>query len=433
MNIAIVADNFSMKWGGESSFPPIYAKLFRERGATVWIVCHARVRPEVMQLFPDDGERIRFVEDTPGMLRLFRIGQKLPYRVRDSITGMFNHMMSQRLASRMTRDLIREQKIDVVFQPTPISPKSVSYLYDLGVPVVIGPMCGGMNFPPAFRDMDSRFTRLAMKIARGLSPLLHRLVPGKLRADVLLVANEQTARALPPGCRGRVITVVESGVDLTVWSPAPVSATSGPVRFVFSGRFVDWKGVEFLVAAFRKVRERVDNCVLDLVGDGELGPRIREICAEPALKDHVHLHGWLSREDAARVVRECDVFVMPSLRECGGGAILEAMALGKPIIAAHWGGPGCYVNDHCGIRVRPSSRDAYVDGLADAMVRLAESADLRARLGQGSLERIRQQNFEWQAKGDHVFEILRQVARRDGASESTATPVDGEIGVPASH
>ncbi len=113
-----------------------------------------------------------------------------------------------------------------------------------------------------------------------------------------------------------------------------------------------------------------------------------------------------------RVIRECDVFVMPSLRECGGGAILEAMALGKPIVAANWGGPGAYVNETCGILVEPASREAYIDGLADAMVRLAQSDELRARLGEGGRERIHQEYFEWKAKGDRVIGILHEVAER---------------------
>lgn len=413
MNILIVADNWSMKWGGESSFPPTYARLFQERGATVWMVAHARVRDQILEAFPDAIGRMRFIEDTPAMLRLAGMGRHLPYRIRDLVVGGVLHMMTQRSARRLALDVIRENRIDVVFEPTPISPRSTSSLYDLGVPVVIGPMCGGMSFPPAFRDMDSRFTRVGIAIGRKLSALAHRLAPGKLRADVLLVANERTADALPRGCRGRVVTVVESGVDVSTWSPDPAAARpgAGPVRFAFSGRFVDWKGVELLVAAFRKARERVEDCALDLIGDGDLGPRIRETCAAPELKDHVRLHGWLAREEAARVVRECDVFVMPSLRECGGGAILEAMALGKPIIAANWGGPGQYVDDSCGIRVEPSSREAYVDGLADAMTLLARSEELRSRLGQGARERIRECDFEWEAKGDRVFGILEEVAR----------------------
>jgi glycosyltransferase involved in cell wall biosynthesis len=416
MNILIVADNWSMRWGGESSFPIIYARHFLRRGASLWMVAHGRVREEMLQAFPEHHDRISFIEDTPGMLRLGRLSRGLPYRIKDLFVSAATHMMTQRLARRTALELVGSQPIDVVFEPFPISPKALSYMYGLGVPVVIGPMCGGMDFPPAFRDYDSRATRAAVALGRRASLLAHYLAPGKRRADVLIVANERTRAALPPGCRGRVVTVVESGVDLSTWSAdeRPDSPATGPVRFVFSGRFVDWKGVQFLLDAFLKVRGRRDDCVLELIGDGELGPEIRERCAAPELKDRVRLHGWLSRPDAARVIREADIFVMPSLRECGGGAILEAMALGKPIVAANWGGPGAYVNETCGILVEPSSKDAYVDGLADAMDRLAASEELRTRLGRGGRERIRQEYFDWESKGDRVLEILEEAIRTAG-------------------
>jgi glycosyltransferase involved in cell wall biosynthesis len=418
MNVLIVADNWSMKWGGESSLPLYYSKLFQSRGATIWAVAHARVREELLEAYPECRDRVRFVEDTPTMVRIFRFGQKLPYRVNDLIVGGIIHTMTQRRARRLVLDLIREQPIDAVLEPTPISPRSLSYLYGVGAPVVIGPMCGGMDFPPAFRTFDSRFTRFMIAAGRKLSALAHLLVPGKRQADVLIVANDRTAKALPRGCRGRILKVVESGVDLSIWSPDArplASATGGPVHFVFSGRFVDWKGVKFLIAAFRKTLARYENCVLDLVGDGDLGPELRATCAATELKDHVRFHGWLSRADAARIIRECDVFVMPSLRECGGTAILEAMALGKPVVAARWGGPGEYVNETCGILVEPASPDAFVDGLADAMARLAESEELRARLGRGGQERIHQEFFDWESKADRVLEILEEAAHAAGA------------------
>jgi glycosyltransferase involved in cell wall biosynthesis len=413
--ILIVADNISMKMGGESSFPFVYAKLLMARGAEVWMVGHARVRDELRTSLPEAWDRIRFVEDTPLMLLIFRIGRRMPYRVRELIFYQFIHMLMQRRAREIASALIREQGIEVVFEPTPIAPKAVSYMYGLGVPVAMGPLCGGMSFPPAFRHLDSWSTRLAISMGRRLSALANRLIPGRLRADVLMVANDQTAAALPRGCRGRVIKLIESGVDLSTWSaeatPQPAKEPGAPVRFVFVGRFVDWKGVQYLIPAFRKVLERGGDCVLDLIGDGELAPLIKGLVASHPLNERVRLHGWLSHPEAACIVRECDVFVMPSLRECGGGAILEAMALGKPIVATNWGGPANYVNETCGLLVDPSSEEAFVDGLADAMSHLAGSEELRARLGQGGKERVHQEYLDWDSKGDRVLEILKGLVR----------------------
>ncbi len=171
MRFLVVADNWSMKMGGESSFPMTYTRLFEERGATVWMVVHARVRSELLAAFPESVERMRFIEDSPAMLRLGRLGRFFPSRLREMIINMFISMLTQRRARQLVREVIREYGIEVVFQPTPISPRSVSYMYDLGVPVVIGPMCGGMNFPPAFRDLDSWFTRVSMALGRRLSLL----------------------------------------------------------------------------------------------------------------------------------------------------------------------------------------------------------------------------------------------------------------------
>jgi glycosyltransferase involved in cell wall biosynthesis len=412
IRVLIVSENISMEMGGESSLPRYYAKLFLQRGIEVWLACHERVEASLLKEFPELGSRIRLVRDTRAQKTLFRLSQVLPYRLRDMIVGQVIHFSTQMRLRKIAIELARAGAIDVVFEPAPITPKGLSFMYDVGVPVVIGPMCGGMNFPPAFADMDSRVTRGSIAIGRWLSLFANRLVPGKLRADVLLAANESTVKALPVGYRGKVIRLFESGVDLDLWKPAPAIARGedGPVRFVFSGRFVDLKGVQFLVPAFARAAAEEPRCQLDLIGSGELEGEIRGIIKQHHLEESVRLHGWMSRQDAARVILETDVFVMPSLRECGGTVILEAMALGKPVIAINWGGPADYVNASCGVLVDPYSREGFTNGLADAIVRLARSPELRRKLGKGGQLRVREACLDWESKADRVLSILNDVA-----------------------
>ena len=426
--VLIISENVSMRMGGEASLPFYYAKLFEARDVEVWIACHERVRDELREAFGDSWDRVCLVRDTALQKLLFRAGKLFPSRVRELIIDQVIHLLTQVAVRREARDLVRRGRIDVVFEPSPITPKGVSFAYGLGAPVVIGPLCGGLEFPPAFRRFDSGFTRTAIVVGRGVSNLVNRLFPGKLRADVLLVANDQTASALPRGCRGRVVTLIESGVDLAIWSPdrasAPTTAEEAgrPVRFVFSGRFVDWKGIQYLVPAFERALRECGPCQLDLIGGGELFDEVKAKVEQPALRDSVELHGWISRPEAARIVREADVFVMPSLRECGGTAILEAMALGKPVIATNWAGPGDYINETCGIAVDPISEEGFIAGLADAIVRLARSPELRARLGAGGLERVRQENLEWGSKADRVLEILGEVTGQAAPAEDRIAP-----------
>jgi glycosyltransferase involved in cell wall biosynthesis len=412
LRILIVSENISMRMGGEASLPFYYAKLFTDRGAEVRLACHERVENEVRDAFPELSERLYLVRDTVMQRLVYRYSAWLPYRIRDLFVGQLLHVSTQRRIRRIAGDLARAGLVDVVFEPSPITPRGLSFMYDIGVPVVIGPLCGGMNFPPAFAHMDSWITRRTVALGRAVSNLLNQLVPGKLEAAVLLAANESTVKALPAGYKGRVLRLFESGVDLDIWSPAKVPVeprADDSVRFVFSGRFIDLKGILFLLEAFAKAVATEPRCRLDLIGGGDLEGEVRATVDRHAIGDAVRLCGWMSRPEAARILGAADVFVMPSLRECGGTAILEALALGKPVITTQWGGPADYVDGNCGVLVAPSSVQGFIDGLAEAMVRLARSPEERRRLGEGGMRRVREDHLEWGAKADRMLAILDEV------------------------
>jgi glycosyltransferase involved in cell wall biosynthesis len=401
-----------MRMGGESSLPFYYAKIFSERGAEVWMACHERVEKELRAAFPELEPRMQFIRDTRAQKIVFRLSEKLPYRIRVMFIEQVIHFSTQKRIRKIAIMLARTGKIDVVFEPSPITPKGLSFMYDVGVPVVIGPLCGGMNFPPAFADLDSMVTRISTALGRYISQCANLLIPGKLKADVLLAANPWTVEALPRGHSGQVIRLFESGVDLDLWKPDETIATrnDGSVHFAFSGRFVDWKGIQYLLPAFAKAVVQEPSCRLHLIGGGELEDEVRATIERHNLAETVFLHGWVNRQEAAHIIREADVFVMPSLRECGGTAILEALALGKPVVATNWGGPSDYVDPSCGILVDPTSKAGFIDGLAEAMVSLARSPELRRSLGEAGKMRVRRDDLDWNSKADRLLSILSEVA-----------------------
>lgn len=411
MRIIIASENASMRMSGESNLPLFYLKLLRARGVDIWVVCHSRVRNELRELFPDDADfrKFHFIEDTQVQVLIWKFSQWFPYRIKDLIFGQWIHTITQRTTRRVVKELVKSKNIQVVFEPAPISPKGLSFMYDLGAPVVIGPLCGGLEFPPAFRYMDSPMTRLSIKFGRAASKLAHQLAPGKLQAESLIVANERTAKALPHGYRGRVYEVVESGVDLSLCKPIERQPADPeePIRFIFWGRFVDWKGAQFLVQAFKQVSEH-SNSVLEMIGDGELLDSIRTQATETGTGDRINFHGRLSREESIKIIQKCHVFVIPSLRECGGNAILEIMAMGLPVVATNWAGPGQYVKETCGILVDPTTVEGFINGLADAMLRLAKSPELREKMGAAGIERVKEDNFDWESKADRILEILHE-------------------------
>jgi glycosyltransferase involved in cell wall biosynthesis len=116
-------------------------------------------------------------------------------------------------------------------------------------------------------------------------------------------------------------------------------------------------------------------------------------------------------ESAARLA-QADVLVFPSLRECGGAVVMEAMAVGLPVIAADWGGPADYVGtpaDGAGVLVKPTSREAFVQGLTSEMAKLAASRELLAQMSRRARERAINV-FDWEARVDRLLEVYREVA-----------------------
>jgi glycosyltransferase involved in cell wall biosynthesis len=422
MRVLLVGENASMRMSGETSFPCLYFKLLRERGIDVRMLCHARVRDELRELLGEDFSRVSFVDDNAVDLALFRMEQFIPGKLREQTLMIWRHVRIRRRMRPVIRDLVREHSIDIIHEVTPISPKIPSCAHGLGAPVVIGPLCGGMVYPPAFRFMESLAEKAFEPMGRRLSHLVNLLVPGKLRCEALIVANEQTRQALPRGCRGRIFEgIPDVGVNLGVWdrgpSPRPAGA-GGPIRFVFLGRLVAWKGVEFLLDAFARVAESCPEAVLEILGDGTLRGEYQAKAAALGIADRVRFDGWVAPSEGASRMKDADVFVLPSLRECGGSAAFEAMALGLPVIVVRWGGPGLYVNDECGIRVEPSSREAFVDGLARAMLRLAHDPELRLRMGEAARQFAVGGIFNWDRKIDRILEIYEETLDRVGVART---------------
>jgi glycosyltransferase involved in cell wall biosynthesis len=409
LKVLIVAEHASARFGGEAILPLHYFRVLRSRGVDVHLIVHARTRRELEDYFPRDLDRMHFVPDTALHRILDKCGKPLPGRIANFSVGWISRLLSQWVARRMARKLIGQHGINIIHQPIPVSPKETSLLYDMGVPVVIGPMNGGMTYPPGFNTKQGRGGTLFTIVARRMSGVLNRLIPGKLRATVLLVANDRSRDALPAAIRDRAICLPENGVDLSLWTARPDQPPQGgPLRYVFSGRLVDWKAVDVLVEAFAQVRAQ-SPADLEIVGDGPMRSSLEAQVRQLGIESCVHFHGWQPQASCAALLKASDVFVLPSLYECGGAVVLEAMAAGLPVIATAWGGPTDYLDATCGVLVPPTSREQLVAGFRDAMLQLARSPDLRREMGRAGRQRVIN-DFDWERKVDRILQIYAGAA-----------------------
>ncbi|MBW4469969.1 MAG: glycosyltransferase family 4 protein [Stenomitos rutilans HA7619-LM2] len=440
--VLLVAEHASAKFGGEAVLPLHYFRVLRKRQVEVWLVVHERTRDELKLLLGKDFDRVYFVSDTHLHRLLWKVGRFLPHRLAYVTVGFVSRLLTQMEQRLLVRETVQHHQINLVHQPIPVSPKEPSLIFDVGAPVIIGPMNGGMNYPPSFQYMQSRFVHLTLGIGRLIANWLNWLLPGKRRAAALLVANARTHAALPKGTCDCVVELYENGVDLSIWQPelasskvaskyahseyAHLEATVQPTKFVFVGRLVHWKAVDLLLIAFERVARTLP-VELEIIGNGPESAQLQQqaialgllhsvpdpasdqgILKQPQHRGSVTFPGWLSQAECAQRLQQSDVMVLPSMLECGGAVVLESMAMGVPVIATNWGGPSEYLNESCGILIEPRSPELFIDDLAAAMIRMAASPALRRSMGQKGYYRAVSQ-FDWDVKADDILDIYRRL------------------------
>jgi glycosyltransferase involved in cell wall biosynthesis len=408
LRILVVAENASERMGGEAILPIHYFRRLRARGYDVHLLTHGRVHAELKQLFPNDWERLHCITESKTYVRIYHGMNRLPGRIGRMVQLFVFHTMTQFAQRSLAKRLIRQYHLNVVHEPEPVSPKMTSAMYGLGAPVVIGPMNGGMTYAPAFRN---RLDSLSHAIGRLLANIFNYLIPGKLRAHTLLVANTRTRDALPSGVGGRILELVENGVDLSVWHPACEPISSELIDFVFIGRLDDVKRVDLLLRAFKAILPMAAR--LTIIGEGDRLAQLKQLTSDLDLIQYVSFAGYLPQAQAAAILQRSHALILPSVRECGGAVILEAMATGIPVIATNWGGPADYLDHSCGILVDPTSEVEFTANLTTAMQRIATDSEIRAQLSRAAMERVRL--FDWERKIDQMVEIYR-IAASDKSS-----------------
>jgi len=184
--------------------------------------------------------------------------------------------------------------------------------------------------------------------------------------------------------------IVPESIDLKAWAelaqklvPNNAPPTTGKFIVLSVCRFYPRKRLQILLAAADRLRTRIPNLELRIVGGGPEQTRLRSICHEKKLEDIVVWRHDISGEELAREYNQCHVFCLPSVQEGFGIVFLEAMVNRKPIVAVRAGAVPEVVQH--GLLAKPDN-DA---DLADAIERLYRDPLLRVSLGSAGREFVR--------------------------------------------
>jgi glycosyltransferase involved in cell wall biosynthesis len=181
---------------------------------------------------------------------------------------------------------------------------------------------------------------------------------------------------LDAGIAAERVVVVPNGIDPARFTPLPDAApfplaTHKHTRFLYLGGMLRRKGVDVLLAAYRRAFSRDDDValVLKLFGtrsfyqldDG--GAALRAFAADPHAPELVVIEDDLTDEDVARLYRSCDALVFPYRGEGFGLPMLEALACGVPVIATAGGAADAFLDETVAFPI-PAERRALSGPLA---------------------------------------------------------------------
>lgn len=314
---------------------------------------------------------------------------------------------------------IRSGTYDVVHRITPLTPTAPSSLarkcHQAGVPFILGPLNGGVPWPPGFESERLR-EREWLSYVRSA----YRLLPGYRstlkHATRIIGGSRYTLSQIPAQHQHKCSYLPENGIDPARFSTPAAPSQSPPLRAAFIGRLVPYKGPDMLLEAAIPLLKS-GKLAIDVIGDGPLMARLREIVASEGLGNAVTLHGWVQHEHIQGVLRNCSILAFPSVREFGGGVVLEAMSLGVVPVIVDYAGPGELVDSSTGFKIPIGSRSAVIEGFRKTLTNIVESPDCLPGLSENCRNRIRQE-FVWSAKAAKILDIYQSLLDSSGHSGS---------------
>ncbi len=253
--------------------------------------------------------------------------------------------------------------------------------------------------------MKSSFLRLLIKII--------------LKNSDLCVANSTyTKNFLLNIHRTDKIRVIPIGIDTSYYKKDKAAVTrvrkkfSLPEKYImYLGRFVEKKGLPYLIRAMPKVLELHPELVLVMVGGGPDFDSVKALILEMGLEKSIRLLGRLPNEDIVPLYAGATLFVGPSIIDSKGDTeglgvvFLESLACGTPAIGTDVGGiPDIIKHRKTGLLVPQKDPEK----LADAIIELLSDNKLRSRLARYGQEFVRK-NFEWNIVAKKFDEAYRKL------------------------
>ena len=388
------------------------------RATDVHLVTQIRNREALLRAGLIEGKDFTAIDSEKLAAPMWKLGQLL--RMGDDkgwtmlqALSTLSYPYFERLVWQAFGARIRGGEFDLVHRITPLSPSAQSWIAPrikaAGVPFVIGPLNGGVPWPRGFEKEKQQEGEWLSRFRD-----IYKLMPSRRRtleaSAAILVGSRRAESEIPPPYRARCIYIPENAVDPARFNLRAAPAGTGPLRIGFVGRLVPCKGTDMLVEAALPLLKS-GKASIDFVGDGPMMATLQAQVHEAGVTDAVTFHGWKSHADVQQILAGCALLGFPSIREFGGGAVLEAMALGVAPLVVDYAGPGELVGPRTGFKVPLGSRAEIVAHLTEALTRIEADRPGLAAAAAAARACI-ESHFTWDRRAEQMLEIYDWVLGR---------------------
>jgi glycosyltransferase involved in cell wall biosynthesis len=348
-----------------------------------------------------DNIRIyRFSYSYPAYLQKLAYGHSMVENIKESRLTIFQIPAYTILGTLRALQLIKRQHADIIV-PCWTIPQGLMGIVLRKItkrPVVLN------TFPVELS--------LAISKHRYLIPLLRRIFT---KTDLILANSEFTKKLIMSyGVPPEKVHVIYPGVNPNRYlnrqddSAKQRLGLNGSLVILTVARLVRRKGIKYLIEAMPRVLRSLPDTVLLVVGDGPEKPRLEEEARILGLASRVSFLGKVPEQKLIAFYQASDVFVLPAIvdsemnTEGLGVVLLEAMSMGKPVVASGVGGiPEAVVNGETGLLVKPQDPN----DLADAIIRLLGNSELSRKMGDNGRQRVKEV-FDWDIVAASFSEVL---------------------------
>lgn len=185
------------------------------------------------------------------------------------------------------------------------------------------------------------------------------------------------------------------------------------LRICWSGLHHPGKALPLLLKALQELPS--SNWSLDVLGDGPCHGQWRELASSLGIIQHISWHGFVARADAFKVMGNCHLFVITSLKDLTSSVLLEALSLGMPVIALNHCGFPDVITGSCGITLEIGSESEITDQLRSSIIKCYDEK-YRKTLGRGAIDRAA--DYSWDLKGAFLQGIYSSCLKEKSNSSS---------------